>query len=101
MTGPSSIPANLMNIETSSFQPRMFRRGRRDETILLGLKPFSPWRADIPKRSLTINSPNQAPKRNHWEPVMQNVIAINAAARQGIIAVQATSDETLLESIAD
>ena len=32
---------------------------------------------------------------------MQNVIAINAAARQGIIAAQATSDETLLESIAD
>src|SRR5258708_12948698 len=32
---------------------------------------------------------------------MQNVIAINAAARQGIIAAQATSDELLLESIAD
>ena len=32
---------------------------------------------------------------------MQNVIAINAAARQGIIAAQATSDEMLLESIAD
>jgi RNA polymerase sigma-70 factor (ECF subfamily) len=31
---------------------------------------------------------------------MQNVIAINAAARQGIIAAQATSDEMLLESIA-
>src|SRR3982075_1574982 len=35
------------------------------------------------------------------EPVMQNVIAINAAARLGIIAAQATSDEMLLESIAD
>src|SRR3981189_3835756 len=32
---------------------------------------------------------------------MQNVIAINAAARQGIIVAQATSDEMLLESIAD
>ncbi len=32
---------------------------------------------------------------------MQNVIAINAAAREGIIAAQATSDEMLLESIAD
>ena len=32
---------------------------------------------------------------------MQNVVAINAAARQGIIAAQATSDEMLLESIAD
>ena len=32
---------------------------------------------------------------------MQNVIAINAAARQGIIAAQATTDEMLLESIAN
>src|SRR3981081_591965 len=32
---------------------------------------------------------------------MQNVIAINAAARQGILAAQATSDEMLLESIAE
>src|ERR1700741_115416 len=31
---------------------------------------------------------------------MQNVIAINAAASQGIVAAQATSDEMLLESIA-
>jgi len=31
---------------------------------------------------------------------MQNVIAINAAARQGIIAAQATTDEMLLERIA-
>ena len=30
-----------------------------------------------------------------------NVVAINAAAREGIIAAQATSDEMLLESIAD
>src|ERR1700730_7156251 len=32
---------------------------------------------------------------------MQNVIAINAAARQGILAAQATSDECLRKSIAD
>ena len=32
---------------------------------------------------------------------MLNVVAINAAAREGIIAAQATSDEMLLESIAD
>src|SRR6201986_1692716 len=32
---------------------------------------------------------------------MQNVVAINAAARQGIIAAQATSDEMLLEGIVD
>ena len=31
---------------------------------------------------------------------MQNVIAINAAARQSIIAAQATSDDMLLQSIA-
>src|SRR3978361_2400740 len=31
---------------------------------------------------------------------MQNVIAINAAARQGIAVARATSDEMLLESIA-
>ncbi len=32
---------------------------------------------------------------------MHNVIALNAAARQGIIAAQATTDEMLLEDIAD
>jgi RNA polymerase sigma-70 factor, ECF subfamily len=32
---------------------------------------------------------------------MQNVVAINAAGRQGIIAAQATTDEMLLEGIAD
>src|SRR6266851_1472327 len=42
-----------------------------------------------------------AAKAAHGERVMQNVIAINAAARQGIIAAQATSDQMLLESIAD
>jgi RNA polymerase sigma factor (sigma-70 family) len=80
----------------------MFRRRRRDETILLHMKPFSAWRADVPKRSLTINLPTKAPpEAAHGEPVMQNVIAINEAARQGIVAAQATSDEMLLESIAD
>jgi RNA polymerase sigma-70 factor (ECF subfamily) len=32
---------------------------------------------------------------------MQNVVAINAAGRQGIIVAQTTSDEMLLEAIAD
>ena len=32
---------------------------------------------------------------------MQNVVAFNAAARHGIIAAQATSDEMLLESISE
>ncbi len=32
---------------------------------------------------------------------MQNVVAINSAASQGIIAAQATTDDMLLESIAD
>ena len=32
---------------------------------------------------------------------MQNVVAINAAARQSIMAAQAVSDEMLVESIAD
>src|SRR5260370_37708965 len=80
----------------------MFRRAACRETILRGMKPFSPWRADVPKRSLIITPPNEAPHRSgQWEPVMPNVIAINAAARQGIIAAQATSDEMLLECIAD
>src|SRR6202158_224320 len=66
------------------------------------MKPFSTFRADVPKRWLINNLLNEsAAKARHREPVMQNVIAINAAARQGIIAAQATSDEMLLESIAD
>src|ERR1700743_2961266 len=32
---------------------------------------------------------------------MQNVVAFNVAARQGVIAAQATSDEMLLESISE
>jgi len=32
---------------------------------------------------------------------MHNIVAINAAARQSLIAAQATSDEMLLESVAD
>ena len=80
----------------------MFRRGRGDETILRRMKPFSSLRADVPKRSLTINLLNEAPSSgDYWEPVMQNVVAINSAAREGIIAAQATSDEMLLESIAE
>src|ERR1700753_2003749 len=79
----------------------MFRRRCRDETILLRTKPFSTFGADIPKRSLTISLfQRSAAKRRQGEPVMQNVVAINAEARQGILAAQATSDEMLLESIA-
>src|SRR6266567_6405271 len=79
----------------------MFRRQARDETILSSMKPFFPFRAEVPKRWLINNLPNERRTSRHGEPVMQNVIAINAAARQSIIAAQATSDEMLLESIAD
>ena len=80
----------------------MFRRRTRGETILRGTKPFSCCRADVPKRSLIISLLNEAPLRSgHREPVMQNVVAINSAALQGIVAAQATSDEMLLQSIAD
>jgi len=50
--------------------------------------------------SLTI-LPNEAAQAVNREPVMQNIIAINAAAKDSIVAVQATSDEMLLDSIAD
>src|ERR1019366_9915598 len=85
-----------------AFDAELFRRKPRDETILLRTKPFSRWRAEVRKRWLINNLPNEAlQKRRHWESVMPNVIAINDAGRQGIIAAQATSDEMLLESIAD
>ena len=74
-----------------------------DETILLRTKPFSPWRADVPKRWL-INNLSQRSAANAaitGRLSCGTSIAINAAARQGIIAAQATSDEMLLESIAD
>jgi RNA polymerase sigma-70 factor (ECF subfamily) len=89
-------------LKSLAFHPGLFRRRGRDDTILLSTKPFSILRADVPKRSLAINCSNEAPPNgDYWELVMQNVVAINAAARQGIIAAQATSDEMLLESIAD
>jgi RNA polymerase sigma-70 factor, ECF subfamily len=85
-----------------AFHADLFRRKRHDETILLGMKPFSDFRADIPKRYLTINfSTKRRKAASRWELVMQNVVAINAAAREGIIAAQATSDEMLLEGIVD
>jgi RNA polymerase sigma factor (sigma-70 family) len=66
------------------------------------MKPFSRWRADVPKPGLTITSlKRNAANGEYQERVMQNVVAINAAARQGIIAAQATSDEMLLQSISD
>jgi hypothetical protein len=43
------------------FHARLFRRSASDETILLRMKPFSAFGADIPKRSLTINLPNETP----------------------------------------
>jgi RNA polymerase sigma-70 factor (ECF subfamily) len=80
----------------------MFRRRRRDETILLPKKPFSAFGADVLKLSLANNLPNEAPlSGDQWEPVMQNVVAINAAGRLGIIAAQMTSDEMLLGGIAE
>jgi RNA polymerase sigma-70 factor, ECF subfamily len=78
----------------------MFRRAAFDETILLLTKPFSPFRADIQKRALINNSPNEPPQTANWEPVMPNVIAINAAAHKHIAVARATSDEMLLGSIA-
>jgi hypothetical protein len=41
----------------------MFRREACDETILSAAKPFSAFGADIPKRVLTINPPNEAAER--------------------------------------
>jgi RNA polymerase sigma-70 factor (ECF subfamily) len=92
----------LRSLKLLVFLLRMFRRNPRDETILPGTKPFSTLRADVPKRWLINSLLNEAPPQAvHRELVMQNVVAINAAARQGIIAAQATSDQMLLESIAD
>jgi RNA polymerase sigma-70 factor, ECF subfamily len=85
-----------------TFLAGLFRRGSCDETILLGTKPFSAFGADVPKRWLTINFVNETPPSGEYrEPVMQNVVAINAAAHQSILAAQVTSDEMLLEGIAD
>src|SRR4051794_3637540 len=78
----------------------MFRRGGCDETILRRMKPFFPWRADVPKRSLTRNLPTTRRQAANREPVMTNVIAINAAAKKHIADARATSDEMLLAGIA-
>jgi RNA polymerase sigma-70 factor (ECF subfamily) len=84
-----------------AFSLELFRRGLCDETILLATKPFWAFRADVRKRWLTINPPNETPQSGEfWERVMPNVIAINGAAGEGFIASQATSDEMLLEGIA-
>jgi RNA polymerase sigma-70 factor (ECF subfamily) len=64
-------------------------------------KPFSAFGADVLKLALAINLPNEAPPSgDQREPVMQNVVAINAAGRLAIIAALTTSDEMLLEGIA-
>jgi RNA polymerase sigma-70 factor, ECF subfamily len=79
----------------------MFRRKARDETILLLAKPFSGFRAEIPKRALTINLPTKRRQTARTGSLsMSNVIAINAAAKKHIAAARATSDETLLGAIA-
>jgi RNA polymerase sigma-70 factor, ECF subfamily len=84
-----------------TFSLELFRRKLRDETILPATKPFWAFRADVQKRSLTINPPNKTPQSGEfWERVMPNVSAINGAAHEGFIATQATSDEMLLEGIA-
>jgi RNA polymerase sigma-70 factor (ECF subfamily) len=84
-----------------TFAAELFRRRPRHETILLATKPFSAFHADVQKRSLTINPPNEAPQSgDFWERVMPNVTATNGTAREGFIATQATADEMLLESIA-
>jgi hypothetical protein len=48
----------------------MFRREAGDETFLSPAKPFSACGADIPKRALTINPPNETPPNGaNREPV--------------------------------
>jgi RNA polymerase sigma-70 factor (ECF subfamily) len=48
-----------------------------------------------------MNPATNAHKGDPWEQVMQNVVAINAAAREGIVVAQTTSDEMLLAGIAE
>jgi RNA polymerase sigma-70 factor (ECF subfamily) len=87
----------IAHISTSIVSSQAPRRNNSptDETI------FRFWR----RRPETFGnyqfSQRAPPSGDYREPVMPNVVAINAAARQGIIAAQATSDEMLLESIAD
>jgi RNA polymerase sigma-70 factor (ECF subfamily) len=85
-----------------SFLSQLFRRHRRDETILYPHETIFRFSRRRPETFAGYQLANEAPSpRRHWETVMSNVVAINAAARQGIIAAQATSDEALLESIAE
>jgi hypothetical protein len=44
------FPAANPPLKLQTFHAELFRRGGRDETILLRMKPFSTFRADIPKR---------------------------------------------------
>jgi hypothetical protein len=46
-----------------AFSSRLFRRRRSDETILLGMKPFSALQADVPKPSLATNEPTKRRQR--------------------------------------
>src|SRR5947207_14650690 len=63
--GLSLSPPILASLKSLAFRPRMFRRRRRDDTILSGMKPFFPIRAEVRKRWLINNLPNETPhKRN-------------------------------------
>src|SRR4029077_1959985 len=92
-----SAPRSSRILKSLVFLSRMFRRKPRDETNSPPTKPFSACRADVRKRWLinTLAQGNAARLRRYGEPVMQNVVAINAEASQGIIAAQATSDDML------
>jgi hypothetical protein len=46
-----------------AFHAGLFRRHSCDETILPGTKPFSLLRAEVPKRWLINNLPNEAPPK--------------------------------------
>src|SRR4030095_11443500 len=95
------FPPIFRLLKLLAFLPPLFRPKPSDETILPSTKPFFPSGADIPKRWLTNNPLNEPPhSRRIGEPVMPNVIAINAAARKSIAAARAISDEMLLGSIA-
>jgi hypothetical protein len=64
--GAKIVPAHEIRLifrvlKLLAFLPLMFRRKPGDETNLPVTKPFSAFRADIPKRSLTNNSPNEPP----------------------------------------
>jgi RNA polymerase sigma-70 factor, ECF subfamily len=85
-----------------AFLPRLFRRKRRDETILAFHETIFTTSRRRPETSAAYQWLNEAPPTGrHRETVMSKVVAINAAAQQSLIAAQATSDEALLGNIAE